>query len=79
MEVKRYDFSGSVYVCEDVLREIAEDFIETEGKNKDWTDLNDYIWDYYSDRENWEQVLDEITDDAFEIYEELTGRENEKE
>lgn len=75
MEVKRYDFSGSVYVGEDVLRKIAEDFLEIEGKNKDWNDLNDYIWDYYSHREDWEQVLDEITDDAFEIYEKLAKDE----
>ena len=76
---KRYDFSGTVYVDEDILKEIAGDFLENEGKDKDWNDLNDYIWDYYSDYQNWDQVLDDITDDAFEIYKELTGRENEKE
>ena len=76
---KRYDFEGSVYVDGELLKEIAGDFLEVEGKDRDWNDLNDYIWDYYSDYDNWDQVLDEITDDAFEIYKELTGKENEEE
>lgn len=76
---RRYDFSGTVYVDEDILKEIAEEFLEVEGKNKDWNDLSDYIWDYYSGYQNWDQVLDDITDDAFEIYKELTGKENEEE
>lgn len=75
----RYDFEGTVYVDEDFLEEIAENFLKDEGKNKEWTDLNDYIWDYYSDYDNWDQVLDEITSDVFEIYEKLTGEENEEE
>lgn len=79
MEIKRYDFEGSVYVSVSVLKEIAERFLESEGKDKDWTDLNDYIWDYYDDYPNWDQVLDDITDDAFEIYEELIGKGNEEE
>lgn len=79
MEIKRYDFSGSVYVSEDELKEIAEDFLRDEGKDKDWDDLNDYIWEFYSDYDNWEQVMDDITNDVFEIYKELTGRENEEE
>lgn len=76
---RSYDFSGTVYVDEDFLEEIAENFLKDEGKNKDWTDLNDYIWDYYSDYDNWDQVLDEITSDVFEIYEKLAGEENEEE
>ena len=76
---RRYDFSGTVYVDDDILKEIAEEFLENEGRNKDWDNLNDYIWDYYSDYQNWDQVLDYITNDVFEIYKELTGKENEKE
>ena len=76
---RRYDFSGTVFVDDDILKEIAEEFLEVEGKDKDWNDLNDYIWDYYSDYQNWEQVLDDITDDAFKIYKKLTGKENEEE
>ena len=79
MEIKRYDFSGSVYVSEDELKEIAEDFLRDEGKDKDWDDLNDYIWEFYSDYDNWEQVMDDITNDVFEIYKKLTNRENEEE
>ena len=79
MEIKRYDFSGSVYVSEDELKEIAEDFLRDEGKDKDWDDLNDYIWEFYSDYDNWEQVMDDITNDVFEIYKKLTGKENEEE
>lgn len=79
MKNKRYDYSGSVYVREDTLEEIAENFLKSEGKDKEWVDLNDYIWDYYSDYDNWDQVLDDITDDVFAIYEELAGKENEKE
>ena len=79
MEIKRYDFSGSVYVSEDELKEIAEAFLRDEGKDKDWDDLNDYIWDFYSDYDNWERVMDDITNDVFEIYKELTGKENEEE
>jgi hypothetical protein len=76
---RRYDFEGSVYVDEDFLEEIAESFLRDEGKNKEWTDLNDYIWDFYSDYDNWDQVLDEITSDVFKIYEKLVGEENEEE
>ena len=79
MRNRRYDFEGTVYVGEDVLEEIAKEFFENYGKDKEWTDLNDYIWDYYSDYDNWERVLDEITSDVFEIYEKLAGKENEEE
>lgn len=79
MGTKRYDFEGSVYVSVSVLKEIAERFLENEGKDKDWTDLNDYIWDYYSDRDNWDQVLDDITDDVYSIYEKLLDKESEEE
>ena len=79
MQRRRYDFEGTVYVDEDFLEEIAKEFFEDEGPDKDWNYLNDYIWDYYSDYDNWEQVLDKITDDVFEIYEKLTGKENEEE
>lgn len=79
MGTKRYDFEGSVYVSVSVLKEIAERFLKNEGKDKDWTDLNDYIWDYYSDHDNWNQVLDDITDDVYSIYEKLLDKENEEE
>ena len=77
--VRKYDFEGAVYVDEDFLEEIAENFLKDEGKNKEWADLNDYIWNYYSDYDNWDQVLDEIISDVFEIYEKLAGEENEEE
>ncbi len=79
MRVRSYDFEGTVYVGEDILEEIAKDFFEEYGKDKEWDDLNDYIWDYYSGTDNWDQVLDEITSDVFEIYEKLAGKENEEE
>ncbi len=76
---KRYDFEGSVYVDVELLTRIAEEFFEDEGPGKDWNDANNFIWDFYSGYENWDQVIDEITDDVFELYEKLTDKENEKE
>lgn len=79
MKKREYDFEGTVYVDEDFLEDIAKEFFEDEGEDKDWNDLNNYIWDYYSDYDNWDQVLDEITSDVFEIYEKFTGKGNEEE
>lgn len=72
---RRYDFEGSVYVDEDKLKDIAKEFLEAEGSDKDENDLNNYLWDNYSDYQDWEQVMDDITEDVFEIYEELTKDE----
>ncbi len=76
---KKYFFEGEVNVSEELLTRIAKEFLEDEGPGKDWNDANNFIWDFYSGYENWDQVLDEITDDVFEIYEKLTDKENEEE
>lgn len=76
---RRYDFEGSVYVSEDELKDIAKEFLEAEGSGKEWDDLTNYLWDNYSEHQDWDQVMDDITDDVFEIYEELTGKGNEEE
>ena len=72
---RRYDFEGSVYVSEDELKDIAKEFLEAEGSDKEWDDLTNYLWDNYSEHQDWDQVMDDITDDVFEIYEELTQNE----
>lgn len=76
---KTYFFEGEVNVSGELLTRIAEEFLEDEGPGKDWSDANNFIWDFYSGYENWDQVLDEITDDVFKIYEELTDKESEEE
>lgn len=78
MKRRRYDFEGVVYVDEDILKDIAKEFFEDFGKGKYWVDLNDYLWDYYSDGDNWDRVLDEITDDIFGYYEQLANEEGEE-
>lgn len=76
---KRYFFEGEVNVSVELLTRIAKEFFEECGPGMDWNDANNFIWDFYSGHENWDQVIDEITDDVFEIYEKLDDKENEEE
>lgn len=76
---KKYFFEGEVNVSGELLTRIAEEFLEEEGPDKDWNDVYNFIWDFYSCYENWDQVIDEIANDVFELYEELTNKENEEE
>ena len=76
---KKYFFEGEVNVSGELLTRIAEEFFEECGPGMDWNDVNDFIWDFYSGYENWDKVIDEITDDVFELYEELTNEEDKDE
>ena len=76
---RRYDFEGSVYIDVDELKLVAKQFFEAEGSGQSWDDLNNFLWDNYSDYLNWDQVIDDITSDIFEFYEELVNKESEEE
>lgn len=75
MKERRYDYEGTVYVDENTLKKTAEEFLEKYGDHITRDELYDYLWDYYCDYDNWDKVMDDITDDVFEFYKELTGEE----
>lgn len=75
---RKYTFEGTVYIKEDILKRIAEEFLQKEGKGKDWDDVNDFLWLYYDGCEEWCYVMDDITDDVVKYYDILTQEEENK-
>ena len=76
---KTYFFKGEVNVNGELFTRIAKEFFEECGPGMDWNDANDFIWEFYSSYDDWDQVLDDITDDVYAIYEKLTDKRSEEE